>query len=92
MATLDDLARRLHAIDGRGYKAYKDVRGAYDADDDGFRLLVDHVQGDPYAQPSRLRAMLPPAFADLPDWALRDPVRRRATADFLNRAFADALA
>jgi predicted ABC-class ATPase len=48
-----ELKRILRRIDGRGYKAYKDIEGEY-----GFHeyiLLVDHVQGDPFASPSRVR-------------------------------------
>ena len=44
------LRTALHAIDGRSYKAYKDLRGAYDCN--GFALHIDHVQGDPFAAPS----------------------------------------
>lgn len=89
MKTLAELERRLHELDNRGYKAYKEIKGRYDAGD--FELRIDHVQGDPYARPSRLRALIPPESADLPARALANRSRRRATADFLNRAFADAL-
>ena len=51
------LRTALHAIDGRSYKAYKDLRGAYHFD--GFALHIDHVQGDPFAAPSRLRVEVP---------------------------------
>ena len=84
-----ELERILHAIDGRGYKAYKDLerrRFAFP----GFSLTVDHVQGDPYAAPSRLRALVPWDAAPLPDSARAHPVRRRAARDFLARAFRDA--
>lgn len=89
MPSLYDLRRHLHRLDGRGYKAYKAIEGDYRAP--GFDLRVDHVQGDPYAQPSRVRALLPPATVGLPPWALSPAPRRRATADFLNRAFHRAL-
>lgn len=81
--TLEDLGDVLRRIDGRGYPSYHQIRGAYDAA--GGRLIVDHVQGDPFAEPSRLRVVLPPATADLPDWAVKDETARVATADFLNR-------
>jgi predicted ABC-class ATPase len=86
---LASLAARLQQLDGRGYKAYKAIAGAYDAGE--FRLLIDHVQGDPFAEASRLRALIPPDAALLPDWALRSATRRGATADFLNRTFHEAL-
>ena len=82
------LARKLVALDGRGYKAYKDLRGRYRSDE--LTLFVDHVQGDPYAAPSRLRAVVAWKQAQLPQRALENAERRRATRDFLARAFARA--
>lgn len=87
---LDDLRAHLVRLDGRGYKAYKEIKGAYGAG--RFTLHVDHVQGDPFADPSRLRAEIPAISARLPTWALASAVRRTATADYLNRIFARALA
>ena len=81
-----DLASTLRRIDGRGYKAYKEIQGrrfSYD----GFELVVEHVQGDPYAAPSRLRALVPLKNSGLPEPALRTDARRRATRDYLARAF-----
>ena len=90
MTGIEHLARMLEGLEGRGYPAYKAITGAYEAGD--FVLHVDHVQGDPFADPSRLRTAVGPAAAALPPWAVQTPVRRRATADFLNRRFAEALA
>ncbi|MDY7034686.1 MAG: ABC-ATPase domain-containing protein [Thermodesulfobacteriota bacterium] len=53
MKKAKDLENILWRIDGKGYKAYKDIKGEY-----AFRwytLFIDHVQGDPYAAPSRVR-------------------------------------
>ena len=49
----NDLQRILSRIDGRGYKAYKDLGGDYELDP--FTLYLDHVQGDPFASPSKVR-------------------------------------
>jgi hypothetical protein len=38
------LTETLRRIDGRGYGAYKDIRGAYQLHD--WTLCIDHVQGD----------------------------------------------
>jgi predicted ABC-class ATPase len=89
MHGLRELATTLAGLDGRGYKAYKQIAGEYDAGT--FRLLIDHVQGDPFAEPSRLRVVLPAASAGLPVWALSNDARREACADFLNRSFDAAL-
>jgi predicted ABC-class ATPase len=81
-----DLEAILHRIDGRGYKAYKEIEGRRFRFEN-FDLLVEHVQGDPYAAPSKLRALVPVETAALPATALASPARRRATRDFLARAF-----
>ena len=83
MATKEDLTTHLHRIDGRGYKAYKDIRGAYAFG--GLTLFIDHVQGDPFAAPSKIRVRLPQSSAQLPTDLYTDPVRRLALEDFLAR-------
>jgi predicted ABC-class ATPase len=85
MSTQDDLRRILNRIDGKGYPAYKDIRGGYEFP--GFTLLIDHVQGDPFAAPSRLRVRVPQAIANYPSDTYTHPSRRVALADFLTRAF-----
>ncbi|CAN5870404.1 ABC-ATPase domain-containing protein [soil metagenome] len=84
------LADSLARLDGRGYKAYKEITGEYDAG--AFRLLIDHAQGDPFAEPSRVRALVPATSAKLPAWSIGNDARRTACADFLNRAFMATLA
>jgi predicted ABC-class ATPase len=88
--TLDDLRATLQRLDGTGYRAYKGVEGAYEGP--GLRLVIDHVQGDPFADPSRVRFLVGPGDAGLPEWAWRSRDRRRATADFMNRALVAAAA
>ena len=50
--TDNDLRETLHRIDHKGYPAYKDTRGKYEFTD--YVLSIDHVQGDPFAAPSKL--------------------------------------
>ena len=57
-----DLEAILHRIDGRGYKAYKEIEGRRFRFEN-FDLLVEHVQGDPYAAASKLRALVPVKIA-----------------------------
>ena len=87
MRTVDDLRESLRRIDGRGYPAYKDVRGSWAFPD--FVLFVDHVQGDPFAAPSRLRAELPADTVELDPWMLVGRARRDGVAAWLARAFSD---
>jgi len=83
-----DLRRRLEKIDGRGYKAYRDIEGRYSVGP--FTLYVDHVQSDPFAPPSRMRVRLPQQTAGMPEDLYRSSHRRRALEDFLTRRFAEA--
>lgn len=83
MPQMPHLMRQLASLDGLGFKAYSSIRGSYDCD--GCQLVIEHVQPDPFAELTRLRATLQPAFADLPPWSRLSPARRTATADFLNR-------
>lgn len=83
MRTVDDLRNILARIDGRGYKAYKDLQGSYA--DPRFSLFVDHVQGDPFASPSKIRVRVPAAVAKLPPYLFSSRIRRVALQDFLIR-------
>jgi predicted ABC-class ATPase len=86
---MDQLRTILRRIDGKGYKAYKDLEGTYDFG--FFRLDVDHVQGDPFAAPSRLSAVVPATEAALPAELFSTKVRRIALEDFLGRAVKAAI-
>jgi len=79
----------LAGIDGRGYKAYKGIQGAYDFS--GFTLHIDHVQGDPFAAPSRLRARLPQGAARFPAELFGTGVRCVGLEDFLARQVHQAI-
>ena len=83
-------ARRLSAvldrIDGRPYPAYRDLEGSWDLGD--VELIVDRVQGDPFAAPSRVRVRTPTRVG--PD-LLADADKRLAAEDFLLRRFGEAL-
>ncbi|NOY52039.1 MAG: ABC-ATPase domain-containing protein [Deltaproteobacteria bacterium] len=89
MKTIEALKGILTRIDGRGYKAYKDLKGTYDFG--FFTLHIDHVQGDPYAAPSRLRIKVPQAEAGLPARHFANRFRRIGLEDFLTRSFAAAI-
>jgi len=87
---VSELCRDLERIDGRPYGAYKDLRGRpYTSGPYGLRL--EHVQGDPFAAPSRLRIDVPVSVPGLRAEARANPDARRAASDFLHRAIARAL-
>lgn len=87
MVAMKRLRDILHRIDGRGYKAYKDLeRKQFEFP--GFALVADHVQGDPFAAPSRFRVRVPQQLAAFPSGTFANRSREVALRDFLVRAFA----
>ncbi|MCI7456486.1 ABC-ATPase domain-containing protein [Actinomyces urogenitalis] len=85
---LADLVGHLHALDNRSYAAYKAIVGRYAAPD-GWTLMVDRVQPDPYAPPTHIRVLVPTSLPSLALLAEHDFLatadRRLALADFLTR-------
>jgi predicted ABC-class ATPase len=81
----EDLRRTLTRIDRKGYKAYGDIRGVYDFG--SYALSVDHVQGDPFASPSRLSLQVPRSASRFDASLFSNPIRKTAAADFLTRQF-----
>lgn len=86
MPTLNDLRQTLHGIDHKGYVAYKRIEGAWQGD--GVTLVVDRVQPDPFATPSKARLRIPAPAHGIPRELWANPARQTATEDFLLRAFA----
>lgn len=90
IASFDDLERELNRIDGRSYRAYKDIQGetySYDGPVT-FTLFVDHVQGDPFAAPSRLRVQIPCETTNFPDWCDQTTARQIGLETLLAKGFA----
>jgi predicted ABC-class ATPase len=79
----EELQRILQRIDGRGYKAYEELEGAYRFPE--WELFIDHVQPDPFAPPSRMRVRIPQSVAQLPEELYGDRIRRIALQDYLAR-------
>jgi predicted ABC-class ATPase len=89
MQNREDLRKILARIDGRGYKAYQDLEGAYDFGD--FLLFIDHAQGDPFASPTRLRLQVDQQKAKFPPDLFRNKTRSVALQDYLTRKYAAAI-
>lgn len=85
MKNLNDLKRELDKIDGKGYRAYKDLEGQYDFSD--YILSIDHVQGDPFASPSRVRVIVNNGAAKIPLELVDKSHKKVAVCDFLTRLF-----
>ena len=85
MKNSEDLRRMLRAVDHKSYPAYKDLRGTYSFG--SFTLGIDHVQGDPFASPSRLSVQIDGAKAAFPPAYYKEKHCRIALQDYLNRLF-----
>lgn len=86
VASLVEIERILTRIDGKGYKAYKDLVGSsqrVDVDRLEVKVTIVRVQGDPFAPPSVIRLE---AYVRAPRWNRRAPI---AVADFIHRSLAD---
>ncbi len=82
MKTQNELRAQLRQIDHKGYKAYKVLEGEYDFGT--YRLCIDHVQGDPFATPSRVRIVYGNRD-NIPGEYFAQKHRRMAVEDYLLR-------
>ena len=85
MQSSTDLRSLLNRIDHRGYPAYKDTKGMYQFP--GYVLSIDHVQGDPFASPSKVSVRVSGKVAGFPRELYKDRHQRTALQDELTRQF-----
>ncbi|HFB83358.1 MAG TPA: ATPase, partial [Thermodesulfatator sp.] len=90
MKTVSELKSLLSRLDGRGYKAYRELEGIYRLAPE-LSFYLDRAQGDPFAAPSRVRVRLAMAEARFPAALLSNQVRKMALQDYILRAFAREL-
>lgn len=85
MKTAEELRILLDRIDHRGYPAYKETKGAYDFKD--YVLVIEHVQGDPFASPSKVSIRVAGRRAGFPASLFQEKNRRITLQDHLLRRF-----
>lgn len=83
MKQSSELNRMLRQIDHKGYPAYKQLRGEYQFP--GYILGIDHVQGDPFAAPSKVSIHIKGKQAGFPEALYRLPCQKTALEDVLLR-------
>jgi len=83
MKSFERLREILQSIDGKGYKAYKEIKGIYESAE--FKIFIDHVQGDPFALPSRIRIRVNQKNAEYPSDTFCNKSREIALRDFITR-------
>lgn len=85
MKSQAQLSALLFELDSRGYKAYKQIKGEYDFSE--FTLIIDYVQGDPFAAPTQCSVLIPQAIAKFPPELYSSLSREIALRDYLSREF-----
>ena len=85
MKDREELRAAIQRIDHKSYGMYKSLAGSYRFGD--FILHIDHVQGDPFASPSRLRIEVPEGVHGFPKDAYGKRHRRIAAEDRILRVF-----
>lgn len=83
MKTAAELQTLLRQIDRKGYPAYKDTKGKYQFQQ--YVLSIDHVQGDPFASPSKVSLWIPGKVAGFGKECYESTHRRIAFQDYLLR-------
>lgn len=86
MKSSSELRDLLNRIDHKSYPAYKDTKGTYQFE--GYVLSIDHVQGDPFAAPSKVSIHVNGAQAAFPRQLFDKKYKRIALQDYLIRRFA----
>ena len=74
------LFSRLSGLDGKGYGAYKSLTGRYDMG--SMTLVIDRVQSDPYAPPSKFHVEVPNPTPELNPVPVCDHLARRVAEAF----------
>lgn len=90
MKQSEDLRRLLTSIDRKSYPAYKSAQGSYDFGN--YHLSIDHVQGDPFASPSKVSIFVPCQKAGYPAEYFNQIWKKTALEDYLIRQFGKEIA
>ncbi len=90
MKQSEDLRRLLESIDRKSYPAYKSAQGAYQFGN--FTLSIDHVQGDPFAAPSKVSITVAHQKAGYPVDFFDKLWKKTAFEDYLIRQFGKEIA
>lgn len=85
MKTSLDLKNELKSINGKSYGAYKSLADKYNFND--YVLSIDHVQGDPFASPSKLRIIINQKTSKFPTHLFDTSFKKIALEDYLTRLF-----
>lgn len=85
MKEKQELRNILDRIDRKGYHAYKELKGVYKFDE--YIFVIEHVQGDPFAAPSRVKIEVADKIAGFPRDLYEMKCKKIALQDYLLREF-----
>ena len=85
MKSANELKQLLYEIDRKGYPAYKGTKGSYRFSN--YVLCIEHVQGDPFASPSKLHVQVSGSVAGYDKELFDLPHKKLALEDYLIRRF-----
>ena len=86
---MNKLISKLKKINGAGYPAYKTIKGQYNYA--GFILTIEHVQGDPFAAPSRISVKIGLDRLGISPSDITSSSRRCGFEDGIHRSFWSSL-
>lgn len=89
MKSAAELQNLLRQIDRKSYPAYKDTKGKYQFQQ--YILSIDHVQGDPFASPSKVSLLISGKMAAFDKCFYESEHRRITFQDYLLRRVASKI-
>ena len=81
METKQKLRNMLDKIDRKSYPAYKELKGVYKFEE--YIFTIEHVQGDPFAAPSRVKIEVADKIAGFPRDLYEMKCKKIALQDYL---------
>ncbi|WP_066192027.1 ABC-ATPase domain-containing protein [Gracilibacillus timonensis] len=83
------LQQLLRNMDGKSYKAYKQLQGSYSFE--RYELFMDYIQGDPFAAPSKIRIRIGEAQRPIKKTWRNNKQQNIYVADRIARSVAKAI-
>ncbi len=84
MHPLEQIFKKIHK---KSYKAYKELTKKTFTFEN-YSISFDHIQGDPFAGPSKITASVPLAILGIPEETYNNTIKSIAFRDALSRVFA----
>mmetsp|Transcript_82384 Transcript_82384/g.101062 ORF Transcript_82384/g.101062 Transcript_82384/m.101062 type:complete len:687 (+) Transcript_82384:53-2113(+) len=84
----EGLRKKLQSLEMAPWNYYKDLRNIeWKFNNPGFTLYFIHIQGDPFAGPSKMMCKIPLKLVGIPEKYYKNDIRNIALCDYLERKF-----